>query len=96
MMMGSSALAQLNQISVKHSANGNYFAIYYFWKLEGKNNRVPPWNRDNGDFTMKRREIVSGTSMHQHYDVTVVNPAAATYLVENKSSSQWNYSISKN
>ena len=81
-----------NQIANRHGAIVNYFCDL----LKEAGEHVVKEEKitesfamaDNGprsDFTIKRRDIGSGTFMHQHYDVTVVNPAAATYLVENKS-----------
>ena len=35
------------------------------------------------DFTVKRRDIITGRPNQQHYDVTVVNPSAATSIADN-------------
>jgi hypothetical protein len=80
-----------NQISNRHGAIVTYFCdlLKEAGQLTTSEEHLADLqiseSSPRSDFTIKRQDIITGRPNHQHYDVTVVNPSAATYIAENKS-----------
>jgi hypothetical protein len=81
-----------NQVINRHTAVVNYFCDL----IKSANHQVVreeqlvenPTAENTGlrsDFTIKRTNVITGNHRHQHYDVTIVNPSAKSYINEVKS-----------
>jgi len=81
-----------NQVINRHTAVVNYFCDL----IKSANHQVVreeqlvenPTAENTGlrsDFTIKRTNVITGSHRHQHYDVTIVNPSAKSYIQEVKS-----------
>jgi len=81
-----------NQVINRHTAVVNYFCDI----IKSANHQVVreeqlvenPTADNTGlrsDFTIKRANVITGSQRHQHYDVTIVNPSAKSYVNEVKS-----------
>jgi hypothetical protein len=81
-----------NQVINRHTAVVNYFCDLVRsanYSVVREEQLVENPTADNtglrSDFTIKRTNVITGSHRHQHYDVTIINPSAKSYVNEVKS-----------